>query len=386
MTEPAAMTPIHNAPTPNGAARILVVEDDLNLLEGIRNILEIDGYQVLTAADGVRALQVLHQQVEPPDLIVSDIMMPHMDGIELLEAVRQESRWLSIPFIFLTARGEKTDVQRGKQLGVEDYVIKPYDPIDLLITIRSRIKRREEIEAVHADHMAQLKRSILTILNHEFRTPLTFVVAYSDMLNIPPSDQPISDEEMVSYLKGISSGAERLRNLIENFILLVELETGEARETFNWRKQPIEYLGGLLEQVCAVTFNREGVYHTCELQVDADLPTFIGDVEYLSHAVQHLLSNAIKFSPAEQPVTLRARAEAGYICIDVIDRGRGIPPEELEHIWNSFYQINRGFYEDQGAGSGLAIVRRVAELHGGDVMVDSKVGRGSTFTLRLPVP
>lgn len=363
--------------------RILAVEDDANLLEGIRIILEIDGYEVYTAENGLEALEILRSAPVAPDLILSDIMMPHMTGTELLEAVRQEARWLSIPFIFLTARGEKADIHLAKEMGVEDYIIKPYDPVDLLIAIRSRLRRKEEIEALHNSAMMQMKRNILTILNHEFRTPLTFVVAYADMLNTP-TPQQLGDAEMLSFLKGISSGADRLRCLIENFILLVELETGEARETFEWRKQPITDVRPLLENARAQVFEQEGVYHVCEVNIADNLRPFIGDEDYLLRAVVHLLNNAVKFSPAEQPVYLSAYSEGDYVFIRVQDGGRGIPPEEIEQIWSSFYQVNRAFYEDQGAGSGLAIVRRVTELHGGEVLVETEVGVGSTFTLRLP--
>ncbi|MBZ0303033.1 MAG: hybrid sensor histidine kinase/response regulator [Anaerolineae bacterium] len=384
MTEISIMTQTESPDVKICAPCILVVEDDVNLLEGIRNILEIDGYRVLTAEHGREALSVLRNQPVPPDLIVSDIMMPHMSGIQLLEAVRQESRWLSIPFIFLTARGEKSDIQRGKQLGVEDYIVKPYDPLDLMITIRSRIRRSEEIEAVHVSAIDQVKRNILTILNHEFRTPLTFVVAYADMLTMPTPDQ-MDGGEMVSYLKGISSGAERLRNLIENFILLVELETGEARQTFDWRKHEITDVRTLLEVAWDGVANREGVEHTCIIDVADPLPVFIGDEDYLRRAVQQLLNNAVKFSPVHMPLALQAYAQGGDIVIEVEDQGRGIPAEELDNIWDSFYQIDRNFYEDQGAGSGLAIVKRVAELHGGHVTAESEFGRGSRFSLRLPV-
>lgn len=364
-------------------ARILAVEDDANLLEGIRIILEIDGYEVLTAENGLEALEILNNAPTAPDLILSDIMMPHMTGTELLAAVRQEPRWLSIPFIFLTARGEKADIQQGKEMGVEDYIVKPYDPVDLLVAIRSRLRRKEEIEALHNSAMTQMKRNILTILNHEFRTPLTFVVAYADMLNTP-EPQKLDNSEMLTFLKGISSGADRLRSLIENFILLVELETGEARETYEWRKQPIR-IPDLLAAARAQVFEQEGVYHACEMRIENEIPPFVGDEDYLRRAVIHLLSNAVKFSPAEQPVYLSARSDGDSLYIHVQDGGRGIPPEEIDQIWSSFYQVNRGFYEDQGAGSGLAIVRRVTELHGGEVLVESEVGAGSIFTLRLPL-
>src|SRR4029453_13978974 len=153
-------------------AKVLVVEDDIHLLEGIRDILELDGYTVLTAENGTHGLDVLQGQSSPPDLIVSDIMMPKMDGIQFLKEVRKESRWLDIPFIFLTAKGEKSDYQKGMRLGVDDYVVKPYVPGDLLIKIESRLERLRTVRTAHSEVMAGLKRQILTILNHEFRTPL----------------------------------------------------------------------------------------------------------------------------------------------------------------------------------------------------------------------
>jgi signal transduction histidine kinase len=365
-------------------AKILLVEDDVNLLEGVRNILELDHYEVLTAENGVEALEILRQEIIPPDLIVSDIMMPRMDGIRLLEEVRQEQRWISIPFIYLTARGEKVDIQRGKQLGVDDYVIKPYDPDDLLIAIKSRLDRHKKLNKYYTEAMAELKRSILTILNHEFRTPLTFVVAYADMLT---SQEPttLSTGELRDYLKGVSTGAERLRRLIENFILLVELETSDAYQTYEWRKAPISDLEMLLVSSSAEVVNREGVEHRCDVQVENEIPAFIGDEQYLSRALVQLLDNAIKFSPDNHQITMGAKAVKGEVHIWVRDYGRGIPVEERDKIMDSFYQINRPVNEDQGAGSGLAIVKGVMNLHDGRIDIASQVGAGSTFTLILPI-
>jgi two-component system, sensor histidine kinase and response regulator len=379
MTETAT----HSAPVLEKTISILVVEDDYNLLEGIREILELEHYHVHTAQDGLQALEILRSLDKLPDLIVSDIMMPNMSGTQLLETVRLEPAWVSIPFIFLTARGEKTDIQLGRRLGVDDYVTKPYDPEDLIIAVKSRLERHQRLNDLRADALNQMKRKILTMLNHEFRTPLTFVVAYADMLNMPDPDT-MDDDEMMSFLKGVSSGAERLRRLIENFILLVELETGEARDTYNWRKRPLDDLGALLAKARDEMFNRAGVFHACELDMADDLAAVVGDTDYLHQAFCHLLDNAIKFSHADTPVVVQAHNAGNRVVIEFKDQGRGIPAQELDQIWSSFYQINRDYYEDQGAGSGLAIVRRVMDLHGGTIQIASKVGVGTTITLQLP--
>lgn len=138
------------AKVPNPRARILVVEDDLNLLEGIQTVLELDHYAVVCAENGVQAVEVL-RSTPLPDLIVSDIMMPQMDGIELLKAVRAVPEWVRIPFIFLTARGERQDIQRGKQLGVDDYLVKPFELAELelrCLALSHRKPRRQRVLAV----------------------------------------------------------------------------------------------------------------------------------------------------------------------------------------------------------------------------------------------
>lgn len=373
----------NHSPVPSPyRAKVLVVEDDTNLLDGVRNILELDDYMVLTAENGMEALGVLRNEAYPPDLIVSDIMMPHMDGITLLERVRQEERWAGIPFIFLTARGEREDMQRGRKLGVDDYVVKPYDPEDLLITVETRLERHRKLHQLYMGELSQVKRNILTILNHEFRTPLTFVVAYSDLLKKPEAETLSAEDRM--FLKGISSGAERLRRLIENFILLVELETEEARKSYAMRKRTVTDFSDLLRSAQNEINSREDISCQCELEVAEGIPPVDVDEEYLRRALVQLLDNAVKFSQGEKKVRLAALPHEDGVRIEVQDWGRGIPESEVTQIWNSFYQIDRARYEDQGAGSGLAIVRGVVRLHDGKIDIQSTKGEGSTFSIILP--
>ncbi|MCC6804744.1 MAG: response regulator [Anaerolineae bacterium] len=364
-------------------ARILVVEDEINLLEGIQTVLELDRYSVISVENGKQALEVLSTSAVPPDLIVSDIMMPQMDGIQLLREVRKVPEWIKIPFIFLTARSEKSDIQRGKQLGVDDYLIKPFDADDLLIAVESRLNRHRMLNDVFDDAMSNLKRNILMILNHEFRTPLTFVVAYADMLN--NQTQSLSDEELLIFLRGVNTGAFRLRRLIENFIQLVEMETGDAQRTYDLRKAPVTDMLDLLEAVRQDVYNITHFTHPFSVEVEDDLPAFTGDVLYLRMALAQLLDNAVKFSEPSQPITVGARRVGDEIQLWVCDRGRGIDPAELEHIWDMFYQINRETFEDQGTGSGLAIVRNIAALHGGRTEVESRLHEGSAFSLYIPL-
>ena len=364
-------------------AKILVVEDDQHLMEGIKEILELDDYEVMTAGTGIDGLEVL-KSVDPlPDLIVSDIMMPRMDGYEFFEAVRSEPKWVAIPFIFLTAKGEKSDIRLGKAMGADDYVTKPFGAEDLLIAVTAKLERHKQLQSVLSSQVADIKRKILTILNHEFRTPLTYVIAYADMLHRDADAMSLA--EMREFLNGVSSGADRLRRLIENFIYLVEMETGEFETSFSWRKKPISDYKGLLDNSCQTILpGLKERRQELEIKIADKLPGIMGDWEYLSVALARLLDNASKFSKESTCVRVRVELdEEPRLCIRVIDEGRGIPNEELARIFDAFYQVNRQKFEDQGAGSGLAIVRGVAQVHNAEIVVESVVDEGSSFTLRF---
>jgi len=368
----------------NTNARILVVEDDLHLMEGIREILELDEYVVLTANSGVEGLETLKTLENLPDLIVSDIMMPKMDGYEFFETVRAENDWLSIPFIFLTAKGEKADIRLGKKMGADDYVTKPFGAEDLLVAVSSKLARQQQLQSALSGQVTDLKNRILTILNHEFRTPLTYVIAYADMLNRDASELSIA--ELREFLKGINSGADRLRRLVENFIFLVEIETGEVEITFSWRKRPVRNFQKIADMaIRSEQYMLDEHKQKAVVTIESDAPPVIGDEEYLSAALSRLLNNASKFSQDGDTIHLNIqKGDDGYLDIQIKDPGRGIPQHELDNIFDSFYQINRQKYEDQGAGSGLAIVRGIAQIHEAEIRVESVEGNGSIFSLRIP--
>jgi signal transduction histidine kinase len=359
---------------------ILVVEDDAALLEGLRDILEYSGYVVYTARNGVEGLAELERHM--PDLIVSDINMPRMDGYQFYAQVRAHPEWVRVPIIFLTAKGEKADVRRGKMLGVDDYITKPFEEADLLVAVQAKLNRRAQLDAAQQRQIADLKRTILTTLNHEFRTPLTYITTYTDILR----DTNVSAEELKNFMRGIQVGSERLRRLVEDFIFLVELQTGEAAQTFERRCGPLADLPLLLRvalERCRARAEARRV--RLEDDIHPQLPLIQADREYLLDAVQRLLDNGIKFSKKTGGrVTLRAHPGGRGVLIEVCDEGIGMPAAELDKIFDVFHQIDRAKMEQQGSGSGLAIAQSLAALHGGAISATSVLGQGSTFTLELP--
>ncbi len=365
---------------------ILVVEDDEVLRSGICDLLELSGYAVSAARDGVHAIDILQSMGLAPALIVSDIRMPNMDGYEFLEAVRARPEWLSIPFIFLSAKGDREDIRRGKLRGADDYISKPFDFQDLVVAIQSSLSRHEELHALQEARLNSLKRRILDVINHEFRTPLTYIVAYADLMAKEESFQHSKD--LRQYINGILEGSERLSRLIENFLVLAELESDLGEKIYERRQSLIADFGQLVREVVdgyEARALKKNV--SVDLHVASPLPPIRGDYPYLEISIRELIDNAVRFSPEGETVTVTVMTGGNYddkVLVVVNDHGPGISAEKQADLFDIFYQVDRERLEQGGAGAGLAIIQRVARLHNGEVGVESAPGQGSRFILRLP--
>lgn len=365
------------------APRILVVEDHKPLLDALRMILERAGYTVLTATDGQKGLEVMERA--RPDLIVADIMMPNMDGYAFYQAVRARPDGLTIPFIFLTARTTREDILRGKGMGAEDYLTKPFDPEELLVVVRSRLRRAEEVQQATASEFERLKQQIVTILSHELRTPLTYITGYTELaLEELPS---LSLQALQQFLEGIRHGSDRLNRLVQDLLTLIRLDTGQAAAEFRLLAYPWENFAELVRQ----TVQRyESLAAQSGITLDVRVLPTMSPVPlcelFFTDALGRLVDNAIKFSRGKgKRVVVQAGVAGDWVEVSVSDEGVGIRPEEIPHIFERFRQIDRERMEQQGVGLGLAIARELIRLHGGDITVESVHGAGSRFTIRLPL-
>jgi signal transduction histidine kinase len=361
---------------------ILVVDDEDSVRELIVEILEAAGFRVSTASDGAEGLERMNAAT--PDLVLSDINMPRMDGYAFYEGVRARPQWDGVPFVFLTGRGEPMEVLAGKELGADDYVVKPFAPEELLVAVRARLARRAQLEALQERQVAEVKRAILTTLNHEFRTPITWLVGYAELLRDSKAD--LSAEQMRTVLDGILAGSARLVRLVEDLVLLVDLHSGEARRTYQRLKRPLPDIPDLLRERLEREQDRAAASGVrLLLEVPERLPAVLGEPEQLGNAISRLLDNAIKFSKKEGgPVTLAAHRQGPRVVIEVRDEGIGVRPEDLARIWDLFYQSDRDRIEQQGLGSGLTIARAIVTLHGGILGLTSQLGVGTTARLELP--
>jgi len=362
------------------ALRILVAEDDFNMLQGICDALALAGYETQPTSNGLEALACLEK--DHFDLILSDIMMPKMDGYELFEQVRSNPAWTAIPFIFLTAKGQKTDIRLGKQLGADDYLVKPFEVEDLLVAVQSKMERTRALQRAADEELAYLKQTILNTFSHEFRTPLTYISGYTELLQSGDFDI----EELREFLTNIRKGSDRLRRMVEDFLFAVMLETNEASGIYLMERFECtdlsSQIAGLLDKLQTRAETRRV---ELKRELPPQLPPLICHIKYILDAVERLVDNAIKFSRREGgTVTIRAWADKSTLYIAVSDDGIGINAEQQSRLFGLFSQIDRDKMEQQGTGIGLFIVKGITELHGGQVQVASSPSLGSTFTLSFP--
>ena len=362
---------------------ILLVEDHEPLRTAIRQVLETANYTVLTATDGAEALEMMKKT--RPDLIVADIMMPRMDGYAFYDAVRARQEWVPIPFIFLTAKAEKGDVLKGKRLGAEDYITKPFDPQELMVTIEARLGRAKAIQEATTEEFDQLKRQIINMLSHELRTPLTYIQGYTSLaLDDIPS---LSPDALGEFLTAIKQGADRLTQLVEDILVLVRLDTGQAEKEFRMLAKTHTNLAEMVTRTLGQHSERATAQDVkLESKMASNLPPVHLCEPFFVDALSRLVDNAVKFSHGKgKTVTVSSHVADEWLEIAVQDEGIGIAEEKIPHLFERFRQIDREHVEQQGSGLGLSIAQELIALHNGEILVESETGKGSTFAIRLPI-
>ena len=346
--------------------KILVIEDEEAIRENLIELLEDEKYEVMGADNGRVGIELA--QKNRPDLILCDVMMPELDGHEVLKKLRSHRETEMIPFIFLTAKTEKGDLRTGMVLGADDYLTKPCTQDELIEAISVRLAKKAVIDKTSQDKIDELRSSILYSLPHELRTPLTGIMGFSELLiNECEELQPPEIKEMGD---AIYRSSQRLYRLIQNFLLYADLELSatNAEQVKVLRSHHTEYTQHGIAEACqkkAAAVEREA-----DLQLDLQEGSAkISEVK-LKKIVEELVENAFKFSEPGTPVQIVTRAETDRFSLAVIDRGRGMTREQITKV-GAYMQFERKIYEQQGSGLGLTIAKRMVELHGGQLIVES---------------
>jgi signal transduction histidine kinase len=412
-------------------SRILIVEDSPTQATLLASLLEQAGHDTLTAPDGEAALQLV--RTEPLDLVMSDIIMPGISGYDVCRRIKQELGKKDLPVVLLTGLSDPLDIVRGLESGADNYITKPYDPehlvsrvnrvlanreirqrtrgdggveiqfmgetfvitaekeqiLDLLISSYEELVRTNRVlesrttEAEQARKEAEgankAKSEFLAMMSHELRTPLNAIGGYAQLIE-DGVNGPTTPEQRKS-LSRIRANQEHLLTLINDVLNFARMESG--RVTVQPTDVPVDAtLEGAVELIRPQLEAKRLRY---EYEGGDRGVTVFADRERLLQIILNLLTNAAKFTDEGGRITLGWRRENGIVCIEVKDSGIGIPADRLETIFEPFVQVEqRRTASREGVGLGLAISRELARAMNGELVVESRVGEGSVFTLTLP--
>ena len=366
----------------NARPRILWADDNADMRHYVARLLG-RSYEVLAVADGQAALEAA--RAAPPDLVLSDVMMPHLDGFGLLRALRADERTRRLPVILLSARAGEESALEGLEAGADDYLVKPFSAKELLARVRSSLslaQLRKDWEAKLSETNRQLaeaaaaKSRFLATMSHEIRTPLNAVIGMAGLL----ADSPLNEEQK-DFANIIRTGGDHLLTVINDILDYSKLEAGML---------PIEHIpygvAGVVEEaldMVAAKAHEKGLELAYELL--PEIPnTVLGDPGRVRQVLLNFLSNAVKFTQKGEVLvsvsagpTLDGNKELRFA---VKDTGIGLTTEQCGRLFQPFSQADNSTSRHYGGtGLGLAISRKLAELMGGRTSLESEFGRGSTF-------
>lgn len=359
-------------------ARILVVDDSPDNLFLVDSILQEEGHEILLAENGFTALEMIRQF--PVELILLDVMMPKMNGFEVTKQIREDKNLPFIPILLITAY-EHPSVVTALDIGADDFIRKPVDIDELLARVRSLLRLKHSVD--QRDQMARMREDFVSRLTHDLRTPL---IAADRMLNL--MQQRVIGELSPAMEEAIDVMIHSNRNLLQMVNTLLEVYRYEAdRKTLNltWVDLP-ELVGEVVRELNPLA-EEKGLELRLDLGKNPDTPqkrrTIRGDYLELRRVFTNLIGNAIKFTDLGAIDIRLAEDEAkSSFVFSVRDPGPGISPQEQKWLFDRFRQ---GGHRRSGSGLGLHLSRQIVEKHQGQIAVESELGRGSLFIVRLPL-
>jgi two-component system, sensor histidine kinase and response regulator len=389
---------------------VVLVEDSHTQAARLRLDLTAAGYQVLLAHDGPAGLELCRGLTTPPAAVVTDIIMPGMDGYELCRRLKDDPRLAAVPVIVLTELTAPADVLRAVEAGADNYCTKPYRTEILLDRLRRTIQEppadrsgvveldgqsfridgaASRLAAILLSSLSdaasryhdlersrqQLEKStgereeMMRVVAHELRGPLQTLVSTANLARLRP---------MADLPQRVEREARRMVRVIDDLADLSSIQLGTLRVD----PRPLDLAVILRETVERL---RPGfASHEIDLEFDEPLPVE-ADADRLQQIVTNLLSNAVKYSPEQNRIEIAARRTGPSARVSVRDFGIGIASADQARIFERYVRTDTGKQQAEGTGLGLYVCRHLVEAHGGAVGVDSELGSGSTFWFELPL-
>jgi signal transduction histidine kinase len=364
--------------------KILIVDDDRINLRILNGILNEANYVVFEAESGEFALNA-YDQIRP-QLVLLDVMMPGIDGLETCRRLRRIYGVDCAPIIFITAKSESDDVVEGLAAGGVDYLPKPFKPKEVLARIRSHLQSQILVEQqkLLVDQLSKAnasKNKFLGMAAHDLRNPLASIRGLAEFL----SDGTVGTltPDQLDLVKTIHSASQSMLDLVNELLDVATIEAGELRLQLE-----LHDLGSLLEKSVYLS-NIEAVKKDTRIVfTPSALPSSaLVDAAKIRQVIDNLISNAAKFSPPGSTITVEVHTSPGIRGFSVKDQGPGIPEAEKEELFKDFGRLSvKPTGGEKSSGLGLAICRKIVDAHGGMISAQNLPGLGCEFRVILPCP
>jgi two-component system sensor histidine kinase/response regulator len=355
--------------------KILIVDDQADIRDTLQDILELNGYKVVTAEDGAQGVEVAAKEL--PDFIFCDVSMPVLDGHGMLAAIKKVPAVREVPFVFLTANATRHDQREGMALGADDYITKPFSERDILDAIAARIKRQGSLREKITELAGQHRREINAQWSHELLTPLNGVLGALDLIEMDEKIGPAELKEMLAIIREGAQRQERLSRKLIRYFSLEQLTQAPPARPARCNAAPAIAAG-----VTKAT-QEKNAPGAVRVTVDDGEVALLD--EFLRDAVSEVVANALTFAPAGSPVAVTGKRGGDSYRIEIDDQGPGLTAEQRGQI-GAFTQFDRQKREQQGLGLGLAIAQKTAQLAGGSLALEGGAGsRGLRVIFTLPL-
>lgn len=358
---------------------VLVIDDEEAMRDSCSLILTKDGYKAETAIDGLAGLEKIREL--KPEIALIDLKMPGISGFEVLEKARDIDPQL-IPIV-ITGYATVDSAVEAMKKGAYDFLPKPFTPEELRIIIGRALERRRL--AVEAEILRREKKLIednfITMVTHQLRSPLVAIQQYFEVILAGLAGQV--DKTQHEMILRARERLDSLLRLINDWLDLARIDRGQIVDKF----KPVTLNSLLRKQVEFMEPLAKEYEVSLELEPAKGPASVLGDEQMLEQVFSNLITNAIKYNKPKGSVTISLDHDDSFIVVKIKDTGIGIAREHLPFIFDQFYRVSRR--EDQkikGTGLGLSIAKKIIEAHDGSIEVESELGQGSTFTVRLPRP
>jgi two-component system, sensor histidine kinase and response regulator len=361
--------------------KILIVDDDPTARQVAQAILSVDQYDFRQASGGEAAMEEIAR--DEPDLVLLDVMMPGIDGFEVCHRIRTRTTRAYVPVMLLTALDSATDLAKGLNAGADDFISKPAPRIELRARVRSLLRiRRQHLELVEQrarlEDYYKLREDLVRMVVHDLRSPVTAAQLIASTLLGPEHKLTASERR---DLETVRQESRRVGRYLEEMLLLARQEEGRLRlsfETVDIKAIAKQTLAALRPVADARSVRLKEVFSPTSAAV-------AGDPALLRRVVDNLVTNAIKFSPANTTVELHTSTHKDHVVLEVVDEGPGVPEQARTRIFEKYEIVKMREAGGPQTGLGLAFCRMVVEAHGGSVSCLGRKGPGSRFHVSLPV-